>query len=129
MNTPYHSPQTHEILAYAREHYHAEPEFLWASPQNSQNSILRNPKTKKWFAAILVVKESKILPTGDSDKSIEILDLRFQPHEAPDFAASTPGIYPGYHMNKNNWITIILDGSLPTATITSLLAQSYALAK
>ncbi|MFR2768113.1 MAG: MmcQ/YjbR family DNA-binding protein [Thomasclavelia sp.] len=33
--------------------------------------------------------------------------------------------YPGYHMNKNNWITIKLDNSVETKKIFELIDNSY----
>ena len=38
---------------------------------------------------------------------------------------STKGFLPAYHMNKNHWISIILDDSLPDVQITPLLELSY----
>ena len=35
------------------------------------------------------------------------------------------GIYPGYHMNKDSWITIVLDGTVRREMIENLLAMSY----
>ncbi len=60
-----------------------------------------------------------------SDEKVKIIDLRFPKGEALDFAASSGNVFPGYHMNKNNWITIILDGNMPTPEILNLLDQSY----
>ena len=34
-------------------------------------------------------------------------------------------ISPGYHMNKHHWITIDLDGSVPTDLICELIVNSY----
>ena len=39
------------------------------------------------------------------------------------------GFLPAYHMNKDKWLTILLDGSADSETITSLLALSYDLTK
>ena len=36
-----------------------------------------------------------------------------------------PGFLPAYHMNKQNWISIILDGSVPDDKIFPLLGLSY----
>ena len=36
-----------------------------------------------------------------------------------------PGFLPAYHMNKQNWISIILDGSVPDDKIFPLLELSY----
>lgn len=36
-----------------------------------------------------------------------------------------PGIFPAYHMNKANWISVALDGSVPDELIKMLLDMSY----
>ena len=38
-----------------------------------------------------------------------------------------PGFRPAYHMNKDKWITILLDGSAEREQITGLLALSFEL--
>ncbi|MFC4222687.1 MmcQ/YjbR family DNA-binding protein [Lysinibacter cavernae] len=40
---------------------------------------------------------------------------------ARDFLA----INPGYHMNKQHWITVTLDGSIEDALLEELVAESY----
>lgn len=37
------------------------------------------------------------------------------------------GFYPAYHMNKENWITVALDGSAPDDKIKMLVDMSYEL--
>ena len=34
-------------------------------------------------------------------------------------------VIPGYHQNKDNWNTIILDGSIPDKDIKMMIAESY----
>lgn len=36
-------------------------------------------------------------------------------------------VVPGYHMNKEHWNSIILDGSIPTPEIQRMLEESYTL--
>lgn len=55
---------------------------------------------------------------------IEILDLRYQKEEIKEFVDGKR-IYPGYHMNKNSWITIILDGSIENESLFELIDNSY----
>ena len=38
-----------------------------------------------------------------------------------------PGILPAYHINKDKWITLLLDGSAQRGDIEALLAMSYEL--
>ncbi|MGN1104647.1 MAG: MmcQ/YjbR family DNA-binding protein, partial [Candidatus Coproplasma sp.] len=37
--------------------------------------------------------------------------------------------YPGWHMNKKSWYTLVLDGSVSDDEITERIKESYALAK
>ena len=40
-----------------------------------------------------------------------------------------PGIYPAYHMNRNHWLTAVLDGRVDDDTMAFLLGISYDLTK
>ncbi len=40
-----------------------------------------------------------------------------------------PSIVPGYHLNKEHWNSLILDGSIPEETVEKLIAESYDLVK
>lgn len=117
----YQSRQTQEIIKYVHEKYGDELEFLWQKFSN--NSIWRNKVNQKWYAVLLVVAKNKL--GIESDEKAEIIDLRFDKHEALEFVSSNENVYPGYHMNKNNWITIILDGGMPTQQICELIDHSY----
>ncbi len=119
----FQSDQTQAIIQYVRETYGDELEFLW--PSTPRNAIWRNPQNRKWYAVLLTVRKDKLGFT--SDDFVEIIDLRFDQNSARDFATTSDHILPGYHMNKNNWITIILNHSLPTSEICALLDHSYTL--
>lgn len=69
---------------------------------------------------------SKSLGLKD-DKEIDIINLRFDKNQTYDFAEMSDHIFPAYHMNKNNWITIWLDGTLPNGLIYELVKKSYLL--
>lgn len=44
---------------------------------------------------------------------------------ARDLRERYPAVKPGYHMNKEHWNTVVLDGSLDPDMITSLIDHSY----
>ena len=118
----FNSPQAQEVIAYVRKKYGDELEFLWQ--KFPKNAIWRNKDNQKWYAALLAVPRNK-LAGQTSEEEVEIIDIRFQKNEALEFAESNDNVFPGYHMNKNNWVTIILDGSMATEQILELLDQSY----
>lgn len=112
-----------EIVAYAREHYDDELEFLWQ--QFPEDAILRRKDTEKWYLLIVRVPGGKLgLPT---DGKVEAIDLRVPP-ESADAIAADSRLLPGYHMNKKSWFTIVLDGSVPKDEILAWLRRSYELA-
>ncbi len=110
-----------QIIAYLRENYGAEAEYLWERFPN--NAIFREPKTQKWFAALLTVEKRKI--GIDEDGSVEIIDLKEKPEV---ITALVDGVryLPGYHMNKKHWYTICLDGSVEIEEICARINRSFA---
>ncbi len=118
----FQSAQAQEIIAFVVDHYGDELEFLW---ENSEDAIWRHQENRKWYALLLAVVGDKL--GLDSSERVEAINLRFVKGEAADFAAANSGIIPGYHMNKRNWITVILNGKVPTEMIFDLLEQSYEL--
>jgi len=117
------SEYTKKVIDYAKEKYQDEPEYLWEKFPN--NAIFRRKDNKKWYAAILSVKENRLIPTG-SENIIEVIDLR---GNNVSEMIKEQNIYAGYHMNKKNWFSIILDGSVEIKKIYNMIDISYELAK
>ena len=55
------------------------------------------------------------------------MNLKCDPQEAIMLRDIFDAVIPGYHMNKQNWNTIILDGSVPRGEIERMIDNSYAL--
>lgn len=56
-----------------------------------------------------------------------IINLKCDPARAVDLREEHSSIIPGYHMNKEHWNSLIMDGSLKKGLITSLIYHSYEL--
>ena len=61
--------------------------------------------------------------------SLDENPLRFNakcdPEKAIQLREDYPCILPGYHMNKEHWNTVIIDGTLKTAELKDLVDHSY----
>ena len=116
--------ETLAVIAYVREKYGDEFEFLWE--KFPDNAIVRRKDSQKWYAVILTISRQKLGLNGN-DK-IEVMDLRGLPEE---IAGLTDGqkYFPGYHMNKKHWYTLCLDGSVGLEEICRRVDESYLLAK
>ena len=80
----------------------------------------------KWFAVFLEVPGTRL--GLERPESVDILDVKCGPLLAGSLLG-IPGILPAYHMNKSNWVNLLLDGSLPEEEIIRLLELSYDLTK
>ena len=120
----FQSVQAHRLVAYVRQKYGDELEYLWQ--KFPDNAVWRRKDNGKWYAAILTVQRNKLGLGGTS--KIEIIDLRLPPEQ---MAATVDMVkyFPGWHMNKKNWYTVCLDGSVPDEELCQRLDQSYTIAK
>ena len=53
------------------------------------------------------------------------INLKCNPEDAQALRSEHEAIEPGYHMNKEHWNTLILDGSLPDELVAELIDHSY----
>ena len=111
-----------KILKWALDTYGAQPQYLWA--RYPDYAVLRHEKGGKWFALVGGVKRSAL--GLESDEIVDIADVKCEPDEI-DFLSQQPGFFHGYHMNKNHWLTILLDGSVPLETVCSFIEHSFEL--
>lgn len=58
----------------------------------------------------------------------EVVSLKCDPDRSAVLRTSFRAIVPGYHLNKQHWNTIILDGSVPAPLVLELIDHSYELA-
>ena len=61
------------------------------------------------------------------DASPPRLTLKLDPLLGQQLRSAYPAVQPGYHMNKEHWNTIALDGSVPEKELLSWIDESYAL--
>ena len=115
----FQSRQAQEIMKYIQNKYQRELEYLW---EKYDAAIWRNNKNQKWFGLLMVVSALKL--GFKKDERCEIINLRYPSSKMPEII-NNQNILPGYHMNKKNWLTIILDNSLDDEKIFALIDLSY----
>ncbi len=113
-----------DILQYVFEQYQIMPDYPWKSAPN--HAVLRHLDNKKWFGLIMNIPQNKIGFIGK--ETIDILNIKCDPILIASLRMQK-GFLPAYHMNKGNWITILLDHTVKKETIFSLLDLSFNLTK
>ena len=111
-----------DLDRFINDFYGASAEFLWASQPSF--AVYRHSHNKKWFAIIMELKKDKIGLSGEG--TVQVVNLKCDPLLIGSVLLEE-GIHKGYHMNKNYWITVRLDGSVETDKIKWLLDLSFEL--
>ncbi|MBU3877072.1 MmcQ/YjbR family DNA-binding protein [Faecalicatena sp. AGMB00832] len=120
-----------EVFEWVMEAYGTEPDYPW----KDSNAVLRHKHNKKWYGVILEVSYKKLgfdesgreLGTNE-DEVTDVLNVKCDPMMIGSLRQQ-PGYFPAYHMNKEKWISILLDGTVPQENIKSLLEMSFELTK
>lgn len=53
------------------------------------------------------------------------ITLKCEPNDAQIQRSLYASVKPGYHMNKEHWNTITIDGSIPDRILLQLMDESY----
>ena len=111
-----------EIFEYVSGQYGTKPEYLWKSSPNC--SVLRHSGNNKWYGIIMDVTKNKLGLSGTD--IVDILNVKCDPDMIGSLRMQA-GVLPAYHMNKENWISILLDGTVEKERIFPLIDMSFAL--
>lgn len=112
------------IFEFVKIKYDVVPEYLWNKYPNF--AILRCPSNKKWFALIGDVNQQKLGLQGHN--VVDVLNVKCHPIMIGSLRMEK-GYLPAYHMNKEHWISILLDGTVHIEQIFNLLNLSYDIVK
>ncbi|MBQ6494722.1 MAG: MmcQ/YjbR family DNA-binding protein [Bacilli bacterium] len=111
--------QSNRITKYIIDKYNNKPEFLWEKFPNC--GVFRNKNNNKWYGIIMNIDKSKL---DKSNGEIEIINIKL-PRDIINYLLKKEGYYKAYHMNKLDWISILLDDTLQDKEIIDLIDKSY----
>ena len=110
-----------EVLRYVKRKYKNEAEYLWA--RYPAYAIVRHQDNQKWYGLIMNIPRSRLGLRGE--EIVDILDVKLGDPLLCDLLIQEKGYFPGYHLNKGNWISILLDGTVPMDEIRDLIDRSF----
>ncbi|MBQ1406657.1 MAG: MGMT family protein [Eubacterium sp.] len=123
-DTYFSSVQANRITEKIFSKYKVEPDFPWDKGTYEPAGVFRHTGNRKWFGLIMNVNKDVLVP--GSDDPVDVMNLRSDILSKDD-SFDTEGIYPAYHMNHRNWISVILDDSLTDERVMELVGESYSL--
>ncbi len=90
--------------------------------EEKANSVLTTPFGPTPYVYKVGGKMFALLGTRDG---VETVSLKCDPERSAMLRASFPAITGGYHLNKDHWNTVRLDGTVPPALIRELVDHAY----
>ena len=110
-----------KTIDYIKKKYKVSAEYPWKIYPDY--AVFRHGDNNKWFALIMEVAGDK-LGMGTTDY-IPVVNLKVDDMFYRDMLIQQNGIIPAYHMNKQQWITVFLDGSVKKEQIFDLIGASF----
>jgi predicted DNA-binding protein (MmcQ/YjbR family) len=110
------------VTAYMKKKYDASPERLWL--RFPEYLVFRHADNEKWFALIMDVPGNRLGLAGD--ERVDILNVKVADAFFADLLTGQPGVFRGYHMGRGNWVSVLLDETVPFDEICGLIDESYA---
>ena len=110
-----------ETIGYIREKYGCEAEYLWRSYPNY--AVFRHGDNRKWFAVVMDVPGTVFgLPDPGT---VDVLNVKSDDPILNDMLVREEGYFRAFHMNKRNWLSILLDGTVPFEAVCGMIDGSY----
>jgi len=109
-----------EVFEYCRQQYGTEPDYPWLDG----NAVLRHRDNNKWYGLVMEVGRDKLGMSWDGE--VNVLNVKCDPALAGSLRMQ-PGFFPAYHMNKEKWLSILLEGPQPDDEVKRLIDLSYQL--
>ncbi len=109
------------VFAYIKKRYKVSPDYPWS--KYDDNAVFRHGGNKKWFALVMSVGREKLGLQGDGD--VDVINLKISDRMLRDMLVREAGICPAYHMNKEHWVTVLLDGTVDEDKVCDLIDLSF----
>ncbi|MCR5562542.1 MAG: MmcQ/YjbR family DNA-binding protein [Desulfovibrio sp.] len=90
--------------------------------------VFRHAGSRKWYALIMNIPFSRLTRKAESrirqeENVVEVLNVKADLRN-PESLLEEEGIYPCYHMNRANWVSVLLEDVLPDGRVMELVKES-----
>ena len=110
-----------KVCGYIKRKYGSEPEYLWRRFPNY--AVFRHEDNRKWYGIIMDVPRRNLGLLGED--RVFILNVKLDDLFLADTLVQQNGYFRGYHISRGNWISILLDGTVPVKEIQNLIDVSF----
>ena len=102
-----------QIFGYVFSKYGTLPEYLWI--RFPDYAVFRHTDNRKWYGIIMNIARNKL--GLDGKEQVDVLNVKLDDPFLIDMLVQQRGYCRGYHISRGNWVSILLDGTVPFADV------------
>ena len=110
-----------DVFQYVRKKYKSEIEYLWL--RFPSYAVFRHRDNQKWYGIVMDISRAKLGLNGD--EPVDVLNVKLDSPLLVDLLTREEGYFPGYHISRGNWVSILLDGSVPLDEVCAWIDRSF----
>ena len=111
-----------DLIKYIQQEYICDIDYPWE--KYPDYVVIRRRYNQKWFAGIFTITGYQV--GLDTNEPIDVVNLKCEPDLIPTLIRES-GIYSAYHMNKQHWISVDIEGYEDAEKFKMLVDMSYRL--
>lgn len=110
-----------DIIKYVKKKYGVEEDYPF--PAAPAFPVMRHADNRKLFAVIWKVRREALGLDGTG--WVDIINVKLGDPYYADMVVRQKGYFRGYHVRGGNWISILLDGTVPFNAICKMIDESF----
>ena len=116
------SDQANRLVKLIKEKYGESPDFPFTDSKYKHLGVFRYQENQKWYGLVMNINKS-VFGEEYKDEYVDVINVRIDENKR-DFIINNKNIFPSYHMNKQKWISILLDESLSDLEVMNYIDYS-----
>lgn len=113
-------PQANRIHEWIGGTYGEKPDFPFK--KSPEAAVYRYPGNRKWYGLVMEIQRGTLFQRDDPT-IVEVLNVKVDPDKRNQYL-DIDGIYPAYHMNRQNWLSIVLDDTVEDDIVMKMVDES-----
>lgn len=110
-----------DVFNYVKSRYGSDIEYPWR--RFPDYAVFRHKDNRKLYGIIGGISRKKLGLKGDD--SVDVINLKTDGPQLADMLRQREGFFAAYHMTGRQWISIMLDGTVPIEEIFDFIDISY----
>ena len=116
------SNQANRLTELIKEKYGESPDFPFTDSKYKHLGVFRYQGNKKWYGLVMNINKS-VFDKKYKDEYVDVINVKIDENKR-DLIINNKSIFPSYHMNKQKWVSIMLDESLSDLEVMNYIDYS-----